>query len=278
MWRRVFGILGLLLALAGNASAQTRAVEDEQDLFNWYYAAIYGTGVYSAGDRTVAVLQAPISVSLRESSEDRWGLRLTLPVSLGFYDFDFGDVVDGGLPNRVSTISIVPGLELEKNITPRWLLKPYFAAGGGWEIGGGESALIYDFGARSRFRLGDDRGTRLSLVNWLSLAGYKPSGGSRHSLGLLAIGFDLEAPTGSTLFKRPIVVSILPIYYYYFRSLNFAEINDRDNTVRQEGELAISLLAEQPFRVMGVNVDRIGVAFRIAADVKGFRLFTSLPF
>jgi hypothetical protein len=278
MWRQRLSFIGLFLAAVCNVDAQTSTVEDDQQLFNWYYAAIFGTGVYSAGDRTVAVLQLPLSISLRERSEKQWGLRLKLPVSLGFYDFEFGDLVDQGLPDRVGTISVLPGLELDKYITPRWLLRPYLAAGVGWELGGEESAWIYDSGVRSRFRLGDDRGTIFSLVNWLSLAGFKPSGESRQSLSLFAIGFDVEAPTGKMLFGRPIVVSVLPIYYYYFRKLNFAEITDPDNSVREEGEIAVSLLAEQPFRVLGINVDRIGIAIRTSAEVSGFRIFTSLPF
>ena len=276
-WRR-FSVIIVFLAAASNANAQTDSGQQEQQLFNWYYAAIYGTGVYTAGDRTVAVLQAPLSFPLRERSDDQWGLTLKLPVSLGFYDFDFDDVLDQGLPDRVSTISVLPGLELDKYITPRWLLRPYFAAGAGWEIGGDEAAWIYDLGARSRYRLGNHRGATFSLVNWLSLAGYKPKGGSRESLGLFAIGFDAELPTGQMLFKRPVVVSIVPIYYYYFRRLNFTELNQPTNTVRDEVELALSLLAEQPFRVLGINVDRIGIAIRGADDVSGFRIFTSLPF
>lgn len=278
MWWRRFSAMGLFLAAVVNANAQTRVVEDDEQLFNWYYAAIYGTGIYTAGDRTVAVVQAPLSLSLRERGEDQWGLRLTLPVSFGFYDFDFDDLANQGLPDRVSSMSILPGIELDKYINPRWLLRPYFAAGGAWEIGGEESALIYDTGVRSRFRLGDDRGTVFSLVNWLSLAGYKPSGGSRETLSLLAIGFDVEVPTGKMLFDRPIVVSILPIYYHYFMRLDFAEFTDPDNKVREEGEIAISLLAQQPFRVLGINVDRIGIAIRTSTDVSGFRIFTSLPF
>ena len=90
MWWWRFSLIGLFLAAVCNANAQTGTVQDDEPLFNWYYAAIFGTGVYSAGDRTVAVLQAPLSFSLRERSEDQWGLRLKLPVSLGFYDFDFG--------------------------------------------------------------------------------------------------------------------------------------------------------------------------------------------
>ena len=278
MWRRILVVAAASVAAISAAQAQTRSVEDDQDLINWYYSAIYGTGIYTTGDRTVGVLQIPVSHTLRESSDDQWGLRLTLPVSFGFYDFSFDAVIEDGLPDRINTLSFVPGLEFEKRIVPRWLLKPYVSVGAGWELGGDESAVIYDAGLRSRFRMGEHRETVLSLVNRLSLAGYYPSGGHHEPLGMFAIGVDVEVPAGGALFGRPVVLSILPIYYYYFRRLRFSEFDDVDNKIHEETELAVSVLAKQPFTVLGMNVDRVGVAVRYNAEVRGFRIFTTLPF
>ncbi len=278
MWRRKLVVAAACLAAIPGVHAQTRTVEDDQDLINWYYAATFGTGIYTAGDRTVGVLKIPVSRTLRDGDDDQWGLRLILPVTFGFYDFSFDTVIEDGLPDRINTFSFVPGLEFEKRIVPRWLLKPYASVGAGWELGGEESAVIYDVGLRSRFRMGEHRETVLSLVNWLSLAGFYPSGGHHEPLGMLAIGVDVEVPFGGTLFGRSFVLSILPIYYYYFRRLRFAEFDDPDNKIHEEGELAISVLAKQPFTVLGMNVDRVGVAVRYNPDVKGFRIFTTLPF
>jgi len=278
MWRRLLTTSLCCVATMSVASAQTRAVEDDQQLINWYYAATYGTGIYSAGDRTVGVLQAPLSFTMREAGEDQWGLRITLPISFGFYDFDFDDVIENGLPNRISTFSAVPGIEFEKKVMPRWLLKPYVSAGAGWELGGDESAWIYDVGIRSRFLIGERKRSALSLVNILSLAGYHPSGGPHEPLSLFAIGFDIEIPVSGKLFGRAVVVSVLPAYYYYFKRLDFAEISDRDNKIQEETELLISLLAREPFTVLGINVDRLGIAVRGNEDVSGFSIFTSLPF
>ena len=277
MWCRKFILAAACLAVISATHAQTRSVEDDQHLINWYYAAIYGTGIYTAGDRTVGVLNVPLSRTLWEGGDDKWGLRLTLPISAGFYDFSFDSIVDDGLPSRVNTLSFLPGLEFEKRVLPRWLLKPYASVGAGWELDGDESAVIYDVGLRSRFRMGEHRETVLSLVNRLSLAGYYPSGGHHQPLSMFAIGMDIEVPTG-VLFRRPIVLSILPIYYYYFRGLRFAQFDDADNRVHEEGELAVSVLAKQPFKVLGMPVDRVGAALRYSSDVQGFRIFTTLPF
>jgi len=278
MWRRILFVLVACIAAIPCVNAQTRTVEDDQDLINWYYAATYGTGIYTAGDRTVGVLKIPLSRTLRESSDEQWGVRLLLPVTLGFYDFNFDSIVEDGLPDRIGTLSFVPGVEFEKYVLPRWLLKPYVTAGMGWELDGDESAVIYDAGLRSRFRLGQHRETVFSLVNWLSLAGYYPSGGQNEPLGMFAIGVDIEVPFAGTMFGRSVVLSVLPVYYYYFSRLRFAEFNDPDNKLHEQGELAFSVLAKQPFKVLGINVDRIGVAIRYNADVQGFRIFTSLPF
>jgi hypothetical protein len=277
MWRILLVAVACLVAVPG-LYAQTRTVEDDQDLINWYYAATFGTGIYTAGDRTVGVLKIPLSRTLRESGDDQWGLRLILPVTLGVYDFSFDSVIEDGLPDRLNTLSFVPGLEFEKRIIPRWLLKPYASVGAGWELDGDESAVIYDVGLRSRYRLGRHRETEFSLVNRLSLAGFYPSGGHHEPLGMFAIGVDVEVPFRGTLFGRPIVMSIVPIYYYYFSRLSFPELNDPDNKIHEEAELAFSVLAKKPFKVLGINVDRVGIALRSSDVVTGIRIFTTLPF
>ncbi len=278
MWRRFLVVLIVQCAAQTAAIGQARTVEDDQQLINWYYAATFGTGIYSAGDRTVGVLQAPISYTMREASEDQWGLRLTLPVSVGFYDFDFDDLIGEGIPGRINTFSIMPGIEFRREVLPGWDLRPYVSAGGGWELGGDESALIYDTGIRSRYRFREGERTSMSLLNRLSMAGFYPSGGSHEPLGLFAIGIDFEISTGGRIFDRAIGVSIIPAYYYYFSRLDFAEITDPDNKVREEVELLVSLIAKDPFNILGIDVDRLGIAVRGNKDVSGFRIFTSLPF
>ena len=209
-------LLVALAAVAGlPAYGQTRAVQDRQDLINWYYAATFGTGVYTAGDRTVAAIQLPISRVLRPVGEGRYGLQLKIPVTLGFYNYTFDDSLSGEFPDQVSTVSVMPGLEWEMPLSRRWTLKPYFSAGLGQELSGRESALIYDFGIKSRFLLGEDKGVEFSLVNSLTAAGYRPRGGPAQPFGVLAIGLDLVIPTNRVLFGRDAFIGFTPIYYYW---------------------------------------------------------------
>jgi hypothetical protein len=271
-------LIAIGLLAVWDAAAQLRTVEDEGDLLNWYYAATYGTGVYKAGDRTVAVLQIPLTHTLRATTDERYGLRIIAPVSFGFYDYSFEDVFDEGLPTRVGTVSAMPGIEMEMRVSRRWTLRPYIAAGIGLEVGGEESAWLYDAGLRSRFLIGEDRGVELSLLNRLSLAGYDPSGAPREPLSLFAIGLDVLVPTATELAGRPIYLSFTPSYYYYFRKLRFAQFDEPENQLGHEVELAITVSTPKPWTILGIDFDRIGIAARTSDEVSGYRIFTSLPF
>jgi hypothetical protein len=273
-------ILSFALAAAAVSPAhgQTRAVQDQQDLINWYYSATFGTGVYTAGDRSVAVVQLPISWQLHPVSESTYGLKLKVPVTFGFYDYSFDDAFSGEFPEQVSTVSVMPGLEWEIPFSRRWTVKPYLSAGYGQELSGKESAIIYDFGVKSRYIFGEDKGVEFALVGALTVAGYRPRGGPREPFGVLALGIDLIIPTTQVLFDREVFIGLTPIYSKYFNRLRFAEFNDVDNRLREQFEIDISIMSRRPWTLKYFDVDRVGLAFRSSEDVFGVSLFTSLPF
>jgi hypothetical protein len=270
--------LVMVVVTASPAYGQARAVQDKQDLINWYYAATFGTGVYTSGDRTVAVVQLPISYVLQPASEGTYGLTLKIPITLGVYDYDFNSVLGGNLPDRLSTLSVMPGLEWEIPLRRRWTVKPYFSGGMGHELSGKESALIYDFGVRSRFVIGEDKGVEFAMVNLLTAAGYRPRGGPTHPFGVAGAGLDIVIPTNKMLFGRDALIGFTPIYYYYFNSLSFAKFDNAENRLREEFELAVSILSRRPWSLKFFDVDRVGLAIRTSGDITGVTLFTSLPF
>ena len=274
--------LVLLFALSAMAAlpayGQSRAVQQKRELINWYYAATFGTGVYTTGERDVAVIQIPVSRDLRAVVEDSYGLKLKVPVTFGFYDYKFDNVLTGDLPEQVSTLSVMPGLEWEMPLTRRWTLKPYFSVGAGQELSGKESALIYDFGLKSRYLLGYDKGVEFALVNMLTSAGNRPRGGSTETFGVLAIGVDMVIPTNGVLFGRNVSIGFTPILTYYFDKLRFALSDDADNRLRKETAIAVSVMSRNPWSLKYFDVDRVGLAIRHSGDITGVSFFTSLPF
>lgn len=278
----------LLLAaivLPGSAPAATpttRQAQSPEQLINWYYAAVFGTGIYSAGDRTVGVVQLPFAYTWRPPSAERWGIKLTLPVTLGFYDFDLEDIADGDLPESVSTISVLPGVELEMQVLDNWRLRPFAAVGKGWELDGATTALISHVGVKSQLTFPMGRGYFV-LGNTLSHAAYDADDQPRQPLIRFITGLNFAFPSNGEIAGRPADFGIHLIHYYYATKLNFPLAEDIDNTSRNEYELAFSVstrraLSYSAFGQSLFQVDRVGLAFRLGEEVTGIRLFFSLPY
>ena len=270
----------MLLTSAAQAQAQVQqaTVRERQDLINWYYAATFGTGIYTAGDRSVSVFQLPFSHALKTVDDDGTGLKFKLSTTFGFYDYDIDSVLHAQFPDRVSTFSILPGVEWELPLTQRWSIRPYVDGGYGHEFAGSQSAWIYDFGVKSRFLIARDHGVQFSLVNSLTSAGYRPNGGSNKPFGYLASGVDITIPTERTLFGQEVSIGFTPVYYFYFNRLRFSEFTNPDNSIREEFQLALSIVASKPWSLKFFDVDRIGLSLRSSGNVTGVSLFTSLPF
>jgi hypothetical protein len=69
-------LIFLALILAGywlNAGSAL-AVDEPEDIVNYAYSSWIGSGFYKINDRTVYLLRAPFSYTLREADEEKWGL------------------------------------------------------------------------------------------------------------------------------------------------------------------------------------------------------------
>ena len=265
------------------ATAQTKnQVQDAEALINWYYAAVFGTGVYTTGDRTVAVLQIPFAYTLQPYSPGHPGVRLTVPVSFGFYDFSLGNLAHGDIPESVSTASILPGVELETYVLDNWQLKPFAAVGQGWELTGDASALLFHVGLKSRLTFPMGRG-QFMLGNLVSYASYEPEHDVSHPLTRFITGFNFIFPSNGTVMGRPVDFGLHLMHYLYGTHLDFPTVEDVDNTTRQEIEVGFSFSIKKPVSVgaLGQNLfdfDQIGMAFRVGDNVTAVRLFFSLPY
>jgi hypothetical protein len=276
--RAIVALASLLVLSPVLAQSQPATVHDRQDLINWYYSATFGTGVYTAGDRSVSVLQLPYSRDLKTVADDGTGLRFKVSTTFGFYDYSISGSISNDIPHRISTLSVMPGLEWEVPLSARWTVRPYVDAGFGQELAGRESAWIYDFGVKSRIFIAQDKGVEFALINSLTSAGYRPRGGPTSPFGYVATGLDVTIPTNDSLFGRPVYIGVTPVYLYYFNHLSFAEFDNPRNRIREEVELAISIVTRKPWSLKFFDFDRVGLAIHSSGDVTGVSLFTSLPF
>jgi hypothetical protein len=78
----------------------SKAISDvhKEDLINYSFATWIGSGVYQVGDRRMAILRVPLRYTLRPPEKTKPGLKLLLPITLGYYDFKNSALYDNNNP------------------------------------------------------------------------------------------------------------------------------------------------------------------------------------
>ncbi len=150
------GVVAVMGCVTGVASAQTtpsttQIIRTEERLSTYAYAHEFGSGIYDLSGRTLQVYRLPFARMLREPSATKAGIRLTLPVTLGFLDFKSREILGAQLPHRIDSLSFVPGIEWVLQRGDNWRLYPYFKAGVSFATGASVDTTLYGFGIRAEY-------------------------------------------------------------------------------------------------------------------------------
>jgi hypothetical protein len=270
MFVRVFSFLvATCLFLPGHA-----ADEDAGNLFHWAYAPAFGTGVYNIeGEKTYVITFNP-KIDLRDQVDNKIGIRFTLPLSFGLQTLNVDEILDTDLPENLTVVSFVPGVEFLIPISRRWMVKPFGNIGWGTSSTD-QSAVIYFAGAKSRYTFAWGK-ANMGLLNELRWAGYEPSPGTRDEFSRFMIGLEADYPVGNVKFRdQQLLVRPHILYYYYFNDLDFLVPTQERGVIslNDEIELALAVGIKQPEKFWLFQADRIGVGLRYGEDLKGVRIF-----
>ncbi len=277
--RAMLHILLATVAAAAGIAPHAAAAEptQEPDPINWYYSAAFGTGVYRVGDETVTAIRLPFSRTLRQPDGDSWGLRLLYPVTLGYYDFDFGDVADLLTPENVSTLSVLPGVEWTIPLSSRWSLRPFAQLGAGSEFSGDVYATIYAIGAKSRFTLPRDS-WEFILGNQLIFAGYDSSEDERRAMSTFATSFNFLHRLDADILGRGTDLGVHFVHYFNFNEVDFERVLRDPLEVRHEFELALTMGLRRPISLTIFKLSRLGIGIRLSEDLSAVRLIGGVPY
>jgi hypothetical protein len=181
---RVYAAALLALCACDPAAAQDTLRASEEQLVNFAFATRLGSGVYSISGRTLQLYRLPFGYTLTEPD----------PVTLGLVDFKPQDVIDTGLPENLDTLSVVPGIELDFELTPLWHLVPFAEAGRALDLQGGDDATVYSFGVDATARKSFDAFTARLLLG-ASYAAVEPDATLRSDdMVLLEAGIEARRP------------------------------------------------------------------------------------
>jgi hypothetical protein len=242
---------------------------------NYAFASYMGSGLYSASGREVRVFNIPFSYQ-PEGQQGETIMSWRLPVSMGFFNFDFDEVLDGKLPKEADTLTFIPGVQWHVPISKTLFFAPYVDLGWGVNYNNGEEVIIYSSGIASHYKFGEE--SRHQWVNRLLYAGYKGLASDiTDRFASLQIGVDVKLPLEFSLLGRPGFISAYSLAQWHFNALEFAIPEQQSDTIKNNFELGLTLGVHQAFDFKYFDLERIGLGYRGGENLKAWRITFNLP-
>lgn len=274
---RVSRLLFFAVLLVLGAPGAARADAPVQGL-PYAFAHRLGSGIYTVNGRTVQNYRFDISYTVLSPTEDRrWGLRLTLPLTIGFYAFEWKDVLDKGLPEHIQTVSVVPGVQFPIRMRERWTLTPYGEAGIAREADEGQATYVYTGGIASLVIVPQILGHWRFGVDAF-YAGARPREGERGDYGQLAIGLDRRWPLTLRIGRNNLEFGLFGVQYWYWLDPDIALTTTATGGVGVQWEFGMTLGTLEAWKVLRVRVPRVGFSYRFGDGPGAWRFILGQPF
>jgi hypothetical protein len=273
-WLAVF-----LLPLAC-ASAFAQTTSDQEDAavgqsINYVFATDLGSGVYDLSGRTLQIYRFTWRKDLREVRDDHLGVRFVLPVTAGFFDFSPIDVISKGPPTRVDSFSVVPGFELDHALGKDWHFIPYARAG--FSVASSSvDGWLYGAGFRLE-RSVEANGWDTLFRTELAYAGVT----YRHEtpndrFARLRQAFDFTRGVGWRIHDHELELGVYAIFDAILDPPT-APVAGVDEEPAQ-AEFGFTLSTRPRVKLWRFDAPRIGLGYRLAGDLSGFRIVLGVPF
>ena len=259
--------------------------ESELPEANFAFAHRLGSGVYEISGRTVQVYSLPFEWRLRErepppaddaasgAGRGRAGLTLTLPVTLGFFDFRLEDVLEAGLPRDIATLSFVPGLRWDLVAGDGWELQPFIQAGIARDRRSDLRSRVATVGITADRHRGTDLG-RLRLHHAFEYAHAGIDGFPGDDFALWVSGVELTRPLAAQPGRRAFDWAPYGALRWYPDAPAVPVLSSAPSQgiTRLQGEIGVSFGTVEPLRVAGVTLPRIGLGWRFGDRLSVVRL------
>jgi len=230
----------------------------------------------SVETRSTQAYRIPMGYTIRDPDEKQLGLRLTFPVSFGFYELEAASSV-GDVFERLNTVTVAPGVELHLALGEHWELRPYGEAGVATATTGGGSEVQYAVGVRSQ---GEYSWPRFELMLGGS-ASYKSPRSDRsiiHDYTTFSVGADAQIPLGFSIGSRRARGGVYGITRYFPDiELGAGELAD-PLRIRFVNEVGLSFSTDPVLKLWKIRLPWIGIGYRFGDLFSGVRVNFSFPF
>jgi hypothetical protein len=252
-------------------------LQTQTPIADFAFASQLGAGVYTVEGRAVQIYRLPFSWEVRPPTQERVGVDITLPVTLGFFSYRVQDVVTEGLPKSVDTYSFLPGVEVSRLAGARWRLAGFADIGAATVYADTHKSLIYDGGLRARydFALGE---AHVRYASELLYAASQLSGQAKDTMTRLANGLDARIRTSMALKGETVDYGPYALSELYLKRPTAPDSSAGPQMTTAQWELGVTVGTVNTAYIYRIPVPRLGVGYRFGANLSAFRLVFGAAF
>ena len=272
-------LIGAAASLAGHAQTASARFTSEADPKNFSHASFLGSGFYAIGDRQIYIIRLDLQFMIRSEDEHPWGLYFTLRPTLGFYDFEPGDVADFDLPGSIGTLSVLPGIMFRLPVLDNWRLEPFVEAGPALEFNTDTVTWIYGLGVESRAEF-PAHNSRFLLWNTLLWAGnWESDVALADNFLVFETTLEWRRRIGWTLGGHPTELGPLLRGEFYLDSLTLSPpAGEPIEEIDRRYEVGLTWGTTERIVKWRIPLPRVGLTYRFGQGDSAYRLLFTTRF
>ncbi|MBU2871408.1 hypothetical protein [Colwellia sp. E2M01] len=254
---------------------------EELEAVHFAYANYLGNGIYKTTDQDASLISMPFSYELGSIGKTSYGLRL--PLSLGFFDFQFSDITNLDLPDEVGTATFTPGVAIHYQYNLDWTIETYIDAGYGRNLTTNRGVKIHSAGVSALYSFDYKKydsvwATRLYYAHY-SGNGYQV----KDTYAALQTGVDVGLPQRYKILDYSFQPRLFATAFWYFSEVDFISLRERkldeeaNVSLSNSIEFGITLKFAKTIGYSWAGIDRIGLSYRFSENFNAVRLLFSLP-
>ncbi len=277
-------ILGLLFLLPMQ-SACAESDDTELEAVHYAFANYLGNGIYRTSNQKVTLINLPFSYEIDTIGKFTYGLRL--PVSFGFFNFNFDDIPELELPNSVGTMTFTPGIEMGYQLSEQVSLEAYLDIGMARNFTTGQNVSVNSAGISAiySFEMAELDVLWANRVYTANYSGVNYSASDTYSA--IQTGLDIGLPVKYEILGHRFQPRFFTSAFWYFNDVDFiygAEtLNQYDQNnldqiaLKDSYEFGISLKFDKVIGWSFVGIETLGIGYRFTGDFSAIRFVFSMP-
>jgi hypothetical protein len=272
----------VVCAVALLAVAAPRAHADDPDVpevrpFNYSFASYVGGGIYAKGGRTLWIVPIPVSFNVRSEDEHFLGIRASLKMTLGFFDFKPEDLIEFELPDSVGTISLLPGVQFPMRITGNWLLTPFGDFGVAADTENGGVTWIMGIGSDSRAEFLWKRQKFLLWNRLVYARDFSNDQEPAEDFLMFETIFEPRVPVGK-IRGNPTDLGPFILANSFYYPVIVPRADGGESKILRRYEIGVTYGSAEPTKLWIFPVPRIGLSWRFGQDINGIRFILSYSY